>query len=273
MQTKYFCQKYIKKVLIKPDIQLHYSEKIWNVVPLGEKYLLLELRDENTMTVYYDLYEFNTSTYQWQKLKIGEGWKTGICYGDEQTIILHEFKTGTIPAIANLTGIDCLTGKTIWRCNDFQPIAYGERLIKGSIGNKRMILSVQTGELTEDVDNFEVFDKINHVSRPLTYIEATGNFNTVKDFVKSYFNEVAEGSAEYLEYNNHLFIAYHTTANDISARYNVKLIGMTKNGEIWLKEELSNNNALMLDIFFIWNNYLIFFKSQHELQAINLNNK
>lgn len=256
-----------KIVSIKPDIQLSYTRKIWNIFTAGKNFLLLEIRDENTLSTTFDLYDFNKKEYVWKDLALDEQWRVGISYCNAQTILFHQYATGSVPTVAELIAVDLLSGNKIWQVGNFQPLEFGRNYVKGLKDNHEMFVAMDSGEISAEADNFSKPDEMNMPLLPLRYLPDTDNFAFVKQYVEKFLSETPEGSAEYLEHDKNIFLSYHKREAD---RLVVKLLGITSEGNIWLDQKVGEGEKMSGDIFFIWNDHLVFVQGKHELKAIKL---
>jgi hypothetical protein len=254
-------------VSIKPDIHLIYSEKIWNIFTAGNKFLLLEIRDENTLSTKFDLYNFNEKEYVWKNLTLDEQWRVGISYCNAQTILFHQYGMGSVPSVAELIAVDLTSGNKKWQVKDFQPLEFGRKYVKGLKDNHQMFVAMDSGKIVAEVGNFFEPDVMNMPLLPLRYLPDTDNFAFVKQYVGKFLGETPEGSAEYLEHNNNIFLSYHRREEN---QLIVKLLAITSEGNIWLNQKIDVGEKLSSDIFFIWNDHLFFIEGKHELKAIKL---
>lgn len=254
-------------MLLKPDIHLTYQTRIWNIYTAGANFLLLELRDDQTLSASFDLYNIHSKSYQWQDLILQENWRIGVSHCTESIIIFHRYESGTVPAIDTLFGYDLKTGKEKWQQDNVQPVDFGVQYIKGILDDHEVYVDIISGEIANEVDNFFEENIIERPVVPLNYTADSTNFVPVKKFVEQYFNYTPVGPAEYLEYHSHIFLSFHIKKDK---GYEIRLVALTKSGNIWLDQKVDGGDKYFSDIFFIWTGHLFFIEGKHQLKAIKL---
>ena len=256
-----------KNVTIKPDIHLSYTENIWNIFTAGKKFLLLEIRDENTLSTKFDLYNFFSKEYAWKDLALEEQWRVGVSYCNDKRALFHRYAMGSVPTIAELTAVDLPTGQKMWHIENFQPLEFGTEYVKGIKDDREIFVALDSGEILTQVADFSEADVMNMPLLPLTYLPDTDNFVSVKQYIQKFLGDNPEGSIEYLEHNNNIFLSYHRKRED---KLQVKLVCISTEGNIWLNEKVDESGKMSGGIFFIWNDHLVFVQGKHELKAIKL---
>lgn len=252
-----------------PDIKLSYSARIWNLFTVGESMLLFELRDDDTMTAFFDLYDLDKKKYKWRNVIFNESWRVGVSFANEKVIINHQFQSGTIPAIEKIMALETETGKLLWELLGVQPLEFGKDNFLGLQEDKKTFFDLSTGQQLPQRIEISLEEKKNNVQLPLTYHEDTNAFQTVASFIQRKMNVEPVGISEYLETEKNVVLTYHTTKdNDL---LEVFIVGLRKDGEIWLHKKLDEGKNLSSDTFFICYNYLIFVEGKHLLKAIRLN--
>lgn len=228
------------------------------------KYLMLELRNEDTLSTFYDLYNIQKGDYQWRDFQAQ--WRVGVSYFDEEVFVLHEYGTGTLPGVEKLLVYNTSTREKINQINHLQPHSFTRNYVQGTdVENNIKIIDLHTGDEIDD-NNLLSQDVMNTLLLPLTYKEETDNFVTVKEFVARYLQKEAVGLAEYIEYKDFIFLSFHMR-EELLENW---LVGINSKGEVWLKEQIDKGDKYFSDTFFIWQNYLMFVVGKHELKAIKL---
>ncbi|MGK7390495.1 MAG: DUF4905 domain-containing protein [Candidatus Cyclobacteriaceae bacterium M2_1C_046] len=251
-------------MIVTPDLQLKYSSSIWNLFAAESKYLMLELRDENSLTAVYDLYDIEKGGYQWKNLSAS--WRAGVSHFNKSIFVLHEYGTGTLPRVERLIVYTTATGEKINEIENMQPQKFTGRYVIGADSeNNTLTIDLFTGEEVNGNINSSN-DEMNTVHLPLTYKEETDSFIVVKEFVARYLQQEAIGIAEYLEFNDYIFLSFHVK-NELLENW---LVVIDQKGKIWLKEQIDKGDKYFSDTFFIWQNYLMFVIGKHELKAIKL---
>lgn len=251
---------------VKPEIHLKYTSVIWNIYTSEDKFLLLELRDETSMSTYFDLFNINRREYIWQHFSTDEQWRIGLSYFAGDFFVVHEYDQGTLPKIKKLLVYSTAEAKKLNEINNIQPMDFRGTIVKGtdSEGNE-IYLDILSGNEV-DKDKFPPTNEMNRITFPLTYKEGTDHFTTVKAFVKSYLNKEAFRDVAYCEYNDYIFISFHLKEK-LDENW---LVGVSKEGNIWLKEQVDQGEKLHSNMWFIWQDHLIFLVGKKELKAIKL---
>lgn len=254
-------------MVFKPDIHLTYNTRIWNIFIAGDSWLLLELRDEHTLSASFDLYEISSRSYLWKNLVLPEPWRVGVSHCGKETIIFHRFESGTVPAVAELSGYDTKTGMEKWVRQGFQPRGFNQYEVRGVQDDREVFLNINTGEFSDEAGEYSDDNLIEEPIIPLNYTAESSNFESIRKFVKQQYQKEPVGLAEYLEYNRDIFLAFHIKEED---RYHVRLAALTAEGNIWLDLKVDEVEKFSSDIFFIWNRCLFFIEGKHQLKAIKL---
>lgn len=249
------------------EILLKYTAAIWKIYISEDKFLMLEIRDESTMTTSFDLFDIQQQKYQWRDQTFEEDWRVGISYLTNQIFVVHVFGSGNLPNIEKLLVFSTVNSEQINTLDNIQPQFFDSSTVTGT-DNEGNIKSFDllTGEEKAGKQKFSSEDVMNKANLPLTYTEDSDNFVTVKNFVSKYLQEEATGMAEYLEYKENIFLSYHVKGKLLDCY----LLGISKSGDVWLNEHIDKSDKYISDTFFIWQDYLIFIKGKNVLKAIKI---
>ncbi len=221
----------------KPPLKFSYETKqnIWKIHAFPEsKYLILELRDQETLQVTFDILTLAGEVVV-QQIRFEEDWWISVEQIINNEAIFYTFDSAGNPEVKSLIAFDISKSKTKWTKEPFDLAAY---------------LNENGG------------DKNINVSNPFHYSQGSEYFKTVENFIKQFLNVHITRGVDYMEYKSNVLISYFIESEEKLVN---KLLVINENKEVLLHEELGIfDNGISDNNFFIINNTLIFVKAFRE---------
>jgi hypothetical protein len=256
-----------------------FTGTIWNIVAHSERpVLIIETRDEESKTVRFSAYDIGADTFNWKDFELEERWWVSVSVFADDVVLFTVYLDKQNPDRKSVVAIDHATRKMLWWRNNFAFSAVTNNIVQGAdtqAGMKVLSLNLKTGEPLENIKELSREENIKELSgeenfllrRPLQYLQESGHFETVAQFLKMRLGVQAVSAVEYLEIGGFIVISFYSDTPSL-ANY---LIVVNEDGTTCLSEKIGEQlKGIGLDTFFIFAGYLIFVKNKRELVSYKL---
>jgi len=210
------------------------SAPVWNILPFpGKPVMVVEQRDDVRRVVSFSAFDFENQRFLWRDVITREKWWVNLAGVTQDHIVLKVFESTENPDKTSL-----------------------------------LFLSTEDGrELVQDLQQNEGL-YTNDTLHPFQYLDGEGDFETVKNFLRSKIDSMPGFGAEYLEHAGYIIISYYT--GDVAALVNHLAVFNSK-GECLYHEEIGTNlKGIGINTFFILSGYLFFVKNRTELVTFRI---
>ncbi len=247
-----------------------FAGTIWNIVAHPERaMLIIEARDEESKTVRFSAYDIGSDAFLWKDLEMEEKWWVNVSAVAGDVVLFTIYVDGQNPDRKSVVALDLITRNMLWWRNNFAFSAVSDNIVQGAdtqAGMKFLALDVRTGEPLEF--RGELPGKENFLlRRPLQYLQESGHFETVAQFLKMKLGVQAISAIEYLEAGGFVVMSFYADKGSL-ANY---LFVVDQTGTMCLSEKIGEQlKGIGLDTFFLFAGYLIFVKNKRELVSYKL---
>lgn len=247
-----------------------FTGAVWNIVAHSERaVLIIEARDEESKTVRFSAFDISSDTFLWKDFELEEKWWVGVSAAMDNVVLFTVYLDRQNPDRKSVVALDLITTNMLWWRNNFAYSAVSENVVQGTdtqAGMRFLPLNLRTGEPLEF--RGELPGKENFLlRRPLQYLQESGHFETVAQFLKMRLGVQAVSAIEYLETGGFVVMSFYVNGGSL-ANY---LIVVDEAGTTYLSEKIGEQlKGIGLDTFFLFAGYLIFVKNKRELVSYKL---
>jgi hypothetical protein len=234
--------------------------------------ILLEVRDEVNFQTTFSALDLSKNEFLWRDRMIQEQWWISLVGAKDNLAFLQSYQGSGNPDHKNLIAVDISNGETRWTAEQFSLYGWGEdgQLLGFSTHNEfqQATIEVKSGQLSPGTWKSSVLENSEVAKSPITYLQGSDHFESVKNFVGKYVNEPISQGLEYLESEKIIGISYYVTHGEVLANY---LLVTDKDGNRLLQEKLGENlPGLGVHTFFTLGDCVIFVKNKCEMVSYSL---
>jgi len=238
---------------------LSFTSKIWQVaLDAGTGYMVLELRDEDTQEVKYQLLDLKSLKYK-KPFEIPEAdWWTTVLRFYHPFLLLERYNDPQNPLSKDLLVYDTLSLSLNHVLTDFQFIQMESGELMGHVpGDQSNEQRWSLGSRTEPLAG-------SNVRYPVYYAPGSEYYTLVKEFLGM---EEAPVGFEYDEYGKNIIISYYER---LGTKFDRKLLVMQGDVELYHEVVDTGLNGYASGSFFSFNNLLVFVQNGNQIHAIEL---
>lgn len=215
-----------------PFDTVRFESPIWNMVPVhGKPILIIELRNDLTRNVSFSAFDFNSQKFLWRDMVLPEKWWVTLMGVTDDTVWMKVFDSADNPDKSSLVSI-----------------------------------SLANGKIVDSTDSFVSLPE--ETLRPAQYLDGEEEFEVVKNFLQKKLQVAPKLGAEYLAYENFIFISYYK-GNPASFVNSFSVF--TQQGKFVFEEEIGTNlKGIGWNTFFIVNDRVFFVKNKMELVTFRI---
>lgn len=237
-----------------------FEGKLWNMVsePSGN-YLLLEIRNADTLSASFYIYDRKDASLQLKPISFEENWWIGISYFTDKLIVFHVFPETDDPAVKTFFCYDIVHHRTLWKMEQIDILSFSEHSMKVITKGETQVrqFDLFSGKIQPESLENRTQPDTNFIRYPFHYVQGTAHFETVEKFLSSIDIGPVERGVDYFEGNGVVVIAYYTGGTKLVN----DLIVIDLNKNILLNERLGKELGGISDrAFFVFHDTLIFVK-------------
>lgn len=249
-----------------------FTGTVWKMVALPpEDLLLLEIRDEDNRQVSFFALHYSSNTFLWKDLKPDDSWWSGLLAAYKSVFLVQNYTNQDNPDATKIIAFDVHSSKFLWEHPSFSFSSFIDGNVLGTSqeDSNPLLLDLFSGEVLKreiklDSHSNEIYDPL----RPFQYQEGTDYYGTVSTFLSNKFNVKPEGTVEYQEYDDLIFISYYMRDKGSLLNY---LLVLNDKGHALLHEKIGEQlKGLGLDTFFILSGCLFFVRNKRELLSYRI---
>lgn len=243
---------------------------IWKISVHNTKPLLiLETRDAERRKTTFFAIDIEKQEIKWEKHQLQNSWWLGleIIVGDK--VFLHSYEDIQSPLHKGIMALDIITGKELW---SNQELVYAglnrQNLVmkfSGDEHSKFLEVDPQNGAILITIDQpiFTVQEHNHLVINPTHLVEGSTHFSRILDFIQQSTGKMGVLAIDYLEYNEHIILAFYIKEDDMLSNY---LMLVNEAGKLLFCEAIEVNlKGVGKDTFFVFHNKIVFIRNKSEL--------
>ncbi|MEN8191436.1 MAG: DUF4905 domain-containing protein [Bacteroidota bacterium] len=261
------------------------GNQVWRIKLTETDKLFIETRNTEKKEAFFHCLHLNDGKPIFTQLQMEEKYWLGIETIYKDIILFHKFAKPDMPGHKGIFAFDINTQNVLWENEEYAFLflldkkiyAYQEKFE----GKKVSTLSVETGELIEDLGNNP--PNINNLKDladsqidytdykfPESYYGTTTNPVNDELINSEIKNLSITGNIEFLHFVNFLIFNYHSQSKNKGITNNLVVFDTLKK-KIIFKEILNTHlNAFAPDSFFIYKNLLILIKEKNQVFVYDL---
>lgn len=243
---------------------------VWKMLAHPSKPVLyIETRKAETRETGFVAIDIERRQVLWNKVQMEPSWWLGLEAVTEELVLLHAYTDIQNPEHKGIFAIDGNTGKKVWEHKEYTFAGFSKKQLlmypSGRLEEGYSLADLKGGGVVIAGENVETDELPAHVkiSNAIQIYAEQANFFKVATFILQSVNKEAITMIDYLEYQDHLVLAFYTKQDDALINW---LLLANREGKVLFCNEIENKLMRVgKDAFFIFFNHIVCIKNKSEL--------
>lgn len=256
---------------LQKNFSCAFDGKVWNIESeINGKYLIIEVRNEETFTTSFFVYDSQNNQLIGEAIGLDETWWTGVTYAVNDVIVFHTFQDTDNPLDKKFLAMDKNSRKILWEKSDLTFKQFGKEFLLGTRGDDLLYINIKTGQEEKDKNGIGTLEN-KWLQFPFHYVPNSEHHKTVYDFLGLIGMDSDKNyGIDYLEKDGIVIISYYTKKEYLENR----LIVINTDRKVLLEEVLGSQLKGIADRpFFVNHDSLIFVKNSTDFLSYQLSRK
>lgn len=128
---------FFRRKSLRPSWEFSTQGVLWRLHPAPGSKFVGEERDLASRTATFFCLDAETGVPLWRGEKFGDGWWTGLSGIFRGVLLLHGFATPDLPEEKKIIAVDLLSGRELWRNDEFTFLGVKDGIVIGSRRTQR----------------------------------------------------------------------------------------------------------------------------------------
>lgn len=250
-----------------------FNGKVWNTT-FGEKYCVLEIRDESTRQVSFSCVNLLKGNILWENLRPEKSWWLSLVGIFDEYLILHKYSSNQKPEPEGVLILMVQSGEILERIDDWIFFNCEENVLTvyQLQDSQPVYKKIGLPMLAYDWINKSQFDKSiigtpTIQTSPTHYPEDSPHFETIYKFLYRLLNIDSVKAVDYLEISNKIIISYYIYRDESFLNY---LLVTNRSRQILLNDLIAKTEGIGIDTFTVKSDTLLYVKNQTQFVGYKL---